>query len=201
MGRWVRYGGRQGPTCYHSSMASWFRPALWFLGIAVAAGGCDLSTKSWAERTLTDAGGSLAVIDPWLELSLVYNRGTAFSVIPHLGDARWLFAALALAVCTVLFVMAIRRRPVRRLELLALGITAGGALGNGYDRVFRITPAGDTGVVDFIRVNLTSSYSWPTFNVADAWIAIGVALLLWASWRSAEQAGPEQAGPEPLPSG
>jgi signal peptidase II len=169
-----------------SPRPAWWRPALWFFVTTVFASGCDLSTKTWAESALGAPGKSLSVIDPWLELSLVYNRGTAFSVIPHLGNARWLFALLALAVCSVLFVMAIRRRPVRRLELLALGITAGGALGNGYDRVFRITPAGDTGVVDFIRVNITSSYSWPTFNVADAWIAIGVALLLWASWRYAE---------------
>jgi signal peptidase II len=180
-----------------SSRASWRRPALSFLAIAVLAGGCDLSTKSWAEHKLGAPGATLSVVEPWLELSLVYNRGTAFSLIPHLGDTRWAFALLALVVCAVLFVIAIRRHPVRRLELLALGITAGGALGNGYDRLFRITPAGDTGVVDFIRVNLTSSYSWPTFNVADAWIVIGVALLLWESWRRTE---PEPSEPSPAPS-
>ena len=179
-----------------SVSGSWKRPALWFLATTVFAGGCDLSTKTWAERTLGAPGGTMSVFEPWLELSLVYNRGTAFSLIPHLGDTRWLFALLALAVCAVLFVMAIRRQPVRRLELLGLGITAGGALGNGYDRLFRITPAGDTGVVDFIRVNLTSSYSWPTFNVADAWIVIGVALLLIESWRRPE---PDDAAPEPIP--
>lgn len=166
-----------------TSSSSWRRPAVWFLLTTAFASGCDLSTKGWAQQTLGEAGASVAVVDPWLELSLAYNRGTAFSLIPHLGDGRWLLALLALAVTVGLMVVAIRRRPFRAVPVLALGILAGGALGNGYDRAFRITPAGDTGVVDFIRVNLTSTYSWPTFNLADVWIFVGVAaLLLWA-WR------------------
>jgi len=155
-----------------------------FLLTAALSSGCDLATKSWAHDALVAGGPSVKAIDPWLEFSLAYNRGTAFSLIPQLGEARWVFALLALVVCVVLFVMAVRRRPVRVSELVALGIIAGGALGNGYDRAFRLTLAGDTAVIDFIRVNLTATYSWPTFNLADAWILIGVAWLLWRGFRS-----------------
>lgn len=159
--------------------------ALWFLGTTVLAGGCDLSTKGWAERALLDAPGqTVSVVQPWLEFSLAYNRGTAFSVVSNLGDSRWLFAALALLVFGGLLVMAMRQQTQRPWPLWALGLTAGGAIGNGYDRAFRITPAGDTGVVDFIRLNLTSSYSWPTFNLADVWLLVGVAALLVWSWRA-----------------
>ena len=166
-----------------SARSPWRRPALWFLLTTALASGCDLSTKSWAQHTLGVPGRSVSVLDPWLELSLAYNRGTAFSVIPRLGDAMWLLALLAVAVCGLMLWLAIRSE--RRIELLAMALVAGGALGNGYDRAFRLTPAGDTAVVDFIRVNLTSSYSWPTFNLADAWLAIGVALLLVAGLRRA----------------
>lgn len=166
---------------------------MWFLVTAVLASGCDLSTKTWATQTLGRVGASRTVIDPWLELSLAYNRGTAFSVIPHLGQARWFFAILALVVALLLMGVALRWRPFRLAPVLALGIAAGGAIGNGWDRAFRVTPAGDTAVVDFIKVNLTSTYSWPTFNLADAWLVIGVAWMLWIGFRTKDE--PEQAEP------
>jgi signal peptidase II len=176
-----------------STAPAWRRPAAWFLVTSMLAGGCDLSTKTWAQQALGHVGGSRTVIDPWLELSLAYNRGTAFSVIPHLGDLRWLFALLALVVVGVLMGVALRWRPFRVAPVLALGIAAGGAIGNGWDRAFRVTPAGDTAVIDFIKVNLTSTYSWPTFNLADAWLVVGVAWMLWIGWRSKDE--PDQVAP------
>ena len=166
-----------------SAISSWRRPAAVFLLTAAFSSGCDLSTKTWAQNALEVPGGSMTVVDPWLQFSLAYNRGTAFSLIPQLGEARFLFAILALVVCGALLWMALRRRPVGKLELLALGTIAGGALGNGYDRAFRTTPAGDTAVIDFIRVNFSSTLSWPTFNLADAFILIGVGVVLWLEIR------------------
>jgi signal peptidase II len=174
---------------------AWRRPAVWFLVTTVLASGCDLSTKTWAQQALGHPGESITVVKPWLELSLAYNRGTAFSFIPHLGEARWIFALLALVVVALLMAMALRWRPFAVAPILALGVAAGGALGNGWDRAFRTTPAGDTAVVDFIKVNLTSTYSWPTFNLADAWLLIGVAGILWIGWRTKD--GPE-APAEPV---
>lgn len=177
---------------------AWRRPAVWFLGTAVLASGCDLSTKTWAQHALGRPGQATTVIDPWLELSLAYNRGTAFSVIPHLGDLRWLFALLAVVVVALLMALALRWRPPALAPVVALGIAAGGAIGNGWDRAFRTTPAGDTAVVDFIKVNLTSTYSWPTFNLADAWLVIGVAWLLWIGWRTKDEPDPTpEASPTP----
>jgi signal peptidase II len=166
---------------------AWRRPAVWFVVTTVLASGCDLSTKTWAQHTLGRPGEATTVIEPWLELSLAYNRGTAFSVIPHLGDARWFFALLALVVVGLLMAMALRWRPFAVAPVLALGIAAGGALGNGWDRAFRTTPAGDTAVIDFIKVNLTSTYSWPTFNLADAWLVIGVAGILLLGFRAKDE--------------
>jgi signal peptidase II len=180
-----------------TAVPAWRRPAVWFLVTAVLASGCDLSTKTWAQEALGRPGGSTTVIEPWLELSLAYNRGTAFSVIPHLGDARWLFALLAIVVAALLMALALRWRPVAVAPVLALGLAAGGAIGNGWDRAFRVTPAGDTAVIDFIKVNLTSTYSWPTFNLADAWLVIGVAWMLWIGWRTRGE--PEAAEPTAAP--
>jgi signal peptidase II len=171
--------------------------AAWFGLACVLGGGCDLQTKAWAEHALGNARGSLMVVDPWLELALAYNRGTAFSFIPDLGAARWLLGLFALAMVIVLLVMALRS-PGHRLELLAFGTIAGGALGNGIDRLVRLSPQGGTGVVDFIKINYPWGGSWPTFNVADVLVAVGVAVLLLRSFRRTPA---EATKPDPAQSG
>ncbi|MBC8069027.1 MAG: signal peptidase II [Deltaproteobacteria bacterium] len=154
------------------------RRLAWFTATGLLGGGCDLHTKAWAEHTLAGRPGmSMAVIDPWLELSLSYNRGTAFSVIRDLGAGRWVLGVVALAVVVALVVILVRTR-ADRVDALALGAIAGGALGNGIDRVFRLAPGGGTGVVDFVKLNYPWGGSWPVFNVADVLVACGVIVLL-----------------------
>ena len=61
-----------------------------------------------------------------------------------------------------------------RRESLALGLVAGGALGNLVDRL----RLGE--VIDFLDIGVGDRYRWPTFNLADAAVTIGVLLLvLW----------------------
>ena len=156
--------------------------AAWFGLACLLGGGCDLQTKAWAEHALGQARGSLMLVDPWLELSLAYNRGTAFSFIPDLGTARWIFGVFALAMVIVLLVVALRSDG-HRVDVLAFGTIAGGALGNGIDRLVRLAPSGGTGVVDFIKINYPWGGSWPTFNIADVLVAVGVGVLLLRSFR------------------
>ena len=68
--------------------------------------------------------------------------------------------------------MLYRLPPDQKVELVALSLILGGALGNVFDRV----RLGE--VVDFIDVYFRS-YHWPAFNVADSAISIGVILLLY----------------------
>jgi signal peptidase II len=154
------------------------RRILYFGAAAVTGGGCDLQTKSWAETTLGDLPRqSMSVVEPWLDFTLAYNRGTAFSMIRDLGVGAWIFGALALAVVVALVFMLIRTQ-ADRLDALALGAVAGGAVGNGLDRLFREAPGGGTGVVDFVQVNYPWGGHWPLFNVADALLVVGVAVLM-----------------------
>ena len=82
--------------------------ATWF-GLACALdSGCDLQTKAWAEQALGTTHGSLMLVEPWLELSLAYNRGTAFSLIADLGAARWIFGLFALSAVVGLLLLALR---------------------------------------------------------------------------------------------
>ncbi len=145
--------------------------------------GCDLGTKSMAVDALADLPGhTMSVIAPWLDFSLSYNQGTAFSFVPDLGAARWILGVLSLLVVAAMLVIAFRNKTTR-VEAIALGVVAGGAIGNGVDRMFRELPDGATAVVDFIRINYPWGGSWPTFNVADILVAVGVALLVIAGAR------------------
>jgi signal peptidase II len=118
-----------------------------------------------------------------LDIILTYNTGAAFSFLADAsGWQRWLFVVLALAVSVALIVW-MRRLNARVHGLLACGLAliVGGALGNMIDRLLLGR------VVDFIHVHWGRAY-FPAFNVADAAITIGAAVLLIDAWRETRAA-------------
>jgi len=97
-----------------------------------------------------------------LRIDLNYNSGISFSRFAGAGAAVVvLVAAVVAGVAAALWLAPPRYRP-------ALGVILGGAVGNLVDRL-RLGGA----VVDFIGV-----YGWPSFNLADAAIVAGTAILL-----------------------
>lgn len=131
----------------------------------------DQLTKWWALNRLTS--GSIHVIGT-LDFALSRNTGASFSLFQ--GKAA-ILAPVAVILIVLLGVMAWRAPSTGRAAVF--GLIIGGALGNLSDRLFR----GDHGaVVDFIALHF-----WPTFNVADASIVVGCALLVVSlartSWR------------------
>ena len=153
-------------------------PGLGRLGlmapVAAAVVAIDQLTKHWAVSALDDR--SIDVV--WtLRLHLVRNTGAAFSLLVGLGP----LIAVVVAVVVVVLVRTGRSAPTGAVAV-ALGLIVGGALGNLADRVFR---AGDGlfggAVVDFIDLQW-----WPVFNVADAAVVVGGALLLLGGMRSGD---------------
>lgn len=146
---------------------------IWY-GIAVAIVVLDQISKAWAESVL--AGGQVIVLTSFFRLELAYNTGAAFSLLYDAGGwQRWFFSALAFLVSLgiVIWIARLVRsgKTDRGLELLALALILGGALGNLYDRLVL------GHVVDFIVWHYRQ-YHWPTFNIADAAISVGAALLI-----------------------
>ena len=88
-----------------------------------------------------------------------------------MGQGRTLhFVAFSIVAIAVLVVFMLRTESRKILPNLALGVLLGGAVGNLYDRIF-------LGYVrDFIDL-YWRTHHWPTFNVADAFICVGVGLL------------------------
>lgn len=109
---------------------------------------------------------------PYLNLTLVYNEGAAFSFLSDQdGWQRWFFIVVGLIVSLVLIIWISRLAVNQRLSAVALSLVVGGALGNILDRLFL------GHVVDFIDVYY-GDWHWPAFNVADSAITLGVILML-----------------------
>ena len=129
--------------------------------------------------------GSVAVL-PVLNLTMVWNRGVTFGLLGGFGaGGHIVLAAVALAVVAALAVWL--RRAERLSVALALGAIAGGAVGNVIDRVRY------GAVVDFIHAHAWG-YSWYVFNLADAAIVCGVAVLVIDGLLPHRQAAPPAAG-------
>jgi signal peptidase II len=149
-------------------------PAEWALPVvAVAVYLLDQATKHWALQNLQDEPIDLVGS---LRLNLAFNTGAAFSGGEGFGPL------IAVVVVVVVLVLVVRRRHVidSAVGTVAVGLIAGGALGNLSDRLFR---AGDGllggAVVDFVDLQW-----WPVFNVADAAVVVGGLMLVADSFRT-----------------
>jgi signal peptidase II len=147
-----------------------FRWRLSYLFAAAAVYMADQASKAWALRRLR-VGEVVNVWDGVVRLAYAENPGIAFGRLQEGGEfGRWMLATLAaLAIVGLLLYFFRTKRTDDRL-LGALALLLAGVAGNLTDRV-RLGH-----VIDFIEVFL-GSYQWPTFNVADAAICTGAALL------------------------
>ena len=113
---------------------------------------------------------SVKVIPGFFSLTYVRNPGAAFGILAG-ASGSWrtiFFATVSLAALAVIATLV--RKTADRLSLIAFSLIGGGAVGNLIDRV----RFGE--VVDFIEWYY-GSFHWPTFNIADSAITVGVALL------------------------
>lgn len=145
------------------------RIAPW-LGIAVVVILLDQVTKIAIERVF-NFGERLPVIGGIFDLTLLYNKGAAFSFLAGAGGWQRGFF-IGVGVTAALFIVwLLARHGQQRLFSFALALILGGALGNVIDRVLH------GHVVDFLLFYWRTWY-WPAFNVADCAIVAGAALLI-----------------------
>ncbi|MFC6670991.1 signal peptidase II [Marinobacterium aestuariivivens] len=135
---------------------------LWLSALVILL---DQGSKWLAEQWLEygDANRILPVFD----LTLLYNRGAAFSFLAEAGGwQRWFFALVALVVSVALVIWMKRTARVQWWLGMGLSLLLGGALGNLYDRVVH------GHVIDFISLHWGPHY-FPAFNIADSAITLG----------------------------
>ncbi len=133
----------------------------------------DMGSKYAAEHFLL-YGQSVPVL-PFLNWTLVYNPGAAFSFLADQeGWQRWFFIGITLLIAIILFFWIRRTKPQEQLLRIGLASVLVGAIGNLIDRVIL------GHVIDFIHVYY-GQYHFPIFNVADIFVTIGVGFIILSS--------------------
>jgi len=167
------------------------RPSPIFLvAVSVTSLIADIGTKLWAEQKLADYPGYITVVENHLMFVLAKNKGGAWGLLQGESENVRRPFFLLVSVAAIAFIVTLYRRLQPRQYALKWGLplVLGGALGNVFDRIRYGY------VIDFIdyradwirKLNeLIGKYypkhivtdHWPTFNVADIAICVGVALM------------------------
>lgn len=153
---------------------------LRFLWVSLVVVLADQASKLW----ILDNFYEYQVVQIWpvFNLTLVYNTGAAFSFLADAGGwQRYLFSSLAAVVSVVLLVWLKGMQAHERLVAWAVALVLGGAIGNLIDRLVYGK------VVDFIQWHW-EQYYFPSFNLADSAITLGVVLLLVDTFLPADRA-------------
>lgn len=151
-----------------SSMVPW-------LGIAVIVILLDQISKITIAKTF--AYGQSKAITSFFNLTLVYNKGAAFSFLAaESGWQRYLFTGLGI-IAALVIVFLLKKHAGQRLFCWALALIMGGAIGNVIDRLLY------GHVIDFLDFHLDAFGHFPAFNIADSAITVGAILFIYDELR------------------
>lgn len=133
----------------------------------------DQASK-WLVMMNMDLHQSIGLIPGVFHFTYIRNDGMALGM---LGDHRWVFLVLStVGIAAVIFYL-IKFRPKQKPMWIPLTMIAGGGLSNMIDRLFYGDSFGNGTVVDFLDFCLFPNlWKW-IFNVADAFVCVGAAIL------------------------
>lgn len=170
-----------------------------FIIVLLAMLALDQGTKVWVRATLAPPAAERtkvratwrAGLDPWCQLSqrqirvidgffdLCYseNTGVAFGMGKRVP--RWVWIGVGVVALGLILTFLKQARDDQKKLVLALALVGSGAIGNVVDR------AALGYVTDFV-VWRWHDHAWPTFNVADAALVVGVLLMFLTMGKSAD---------------
>jgi signal peptidase II len=139
----------------------------------------DQASKLWLLVVFELGRRGAVKVTPFFDLVLAWNTGISYGWFQQDGPigAAVLLGFKVIAVIALAIWMA---RSKTRLATIGLGLIIGGAIGNAIDR------AAYGAVVDFALFHIQwggKTLNWYVFNIADAAIVVGVAALLYDSFR------------------
>ena len=144
-----------------------------FTFLFLSALALDQGSKVWARQTLKPKYPDVVtVVSGYFDLRYSENSGSAFGMFRSLPGGRILLLAIGVLALVALTYYLYKAEPHRARFGAEMGLLAGGTLGNVLDRVMygRVT--------DFVVWKL-GTHEWPTFNVADAALVVGLAALFF----------------------
>lgn len=120
----------------------------------------------------------ITVIKGVFTIRYVENRGAVWGLFSDASHSAvpLIITGLSMIALVVVIYYFLKLKAECKWELVSLSFIIGGAVGNNIDRIVQGY------VVDFLDV-LIGTYHWPTFNVADSFISIGVTILIFSIWR------------------
>ena len=162
------------------------RKALIVSVVTVVSLVADQASKLWIQANVAKSLERIDVIPGFFQLVHVENTGAAFGILGDFEYAMWVFAVFTVVAIGVLISLYREVPATARFMPLALGLILSGAVGNAIDRVHK------QAVTDFLRVytdhptarrwlleNLGTA-EYPSFNIADIAISVGVVMFLFA---------------------
>jgi signal peptidase II len=150
---------------------------LLLLAIAGAVITSDQVTKMYI-HTHFRLGEELVVIAKFFNITYLQNTGAAFGIFAELPPTYREIFFLIMPPIALLIILALLRgiRDNERSGIVALSLVFGGAVGNYIDRLrFHY-------VIDFLDFHIDEIYHWPSFNIADMAIVVGVGILMFLEW-------------------
>jgi signal peptidase II len=196
-------GPYRSPAPKEPSPKPW-HPSYVFLAVVTIANlGADLWTKHWAKTRFESyrpgEAKRFVVLEDYLSLIFAKNKGGAWGLLQNETESLRRPFFLIVSVAAIVFIVSLYRKlqPGQRALKWGLPLVLGGALGNLIDRIrFGY-------VVDFIDVYMKVDNEvkhWPTFNVADIAICVGVGLMAIDMFTSRAKKPKKSGAPDSLPS-
>lgn len=145
----------------------------------------DGLSKVWVEQTL-ELYQPITIIGEFFRLTLGYNTGVAFGMFANGGSGPLIVTGLVIVGLIVWFGQALKSGQFLPQAGWPIGLLLGGAIANFIDRLI------DGRVTDFLDAGIGTA-RWPTFNLADSFIIVGMAWLLLVNQRDHHR--PKEAEP------
>lgn len=145
--------------------------------VSVLTLAADLGSKAWVMARLGPdrpfSERKIQLIKDHLNLIFAQNPGGAWGLLQDERASLRIPFFVAISIAAVVFIVSLYRKtePTQWTLKWGLPLVLGGALGNLVDRIRY------GHVIDFIQVHVTKTFTWPTFNVADIAIVVGVGLM------------------------
>lgn len=160
----------------------------------------DQATKLAVYASLRERRDEIVLIPDYLSIVHAENTAASFGMLEGVPYRYLAFLVLALVMATATFLTVLRLPDTERVTAAALGLVAGGALGNGIDRAWKGP------VTDFVRMHVGSgplhdwleatfgTSDWPAYNVADSALVVGF-LLFVANLAAADEPEEDPTAP------
>jgi len=141
---------------------------FFLLAVSLPVIALDQATKIYFSRTVGPEG--ITVLKNFFEIIHARNQGAAFGLLRDSRFGPYILAIVSIVAIVVIIAVYRKLQPGQKLAATSLALILAGAAGNLIDRL----RLGE--VIDFLNFHWYQHY-WPTFNVADTALCIGVGLL------------------------